>query len=171
MRSRILLTAVLAVAAAAGSARGGDRERDALLAADREFAAHTALVGITEGFLAVLTDDAHLMQAGSPTVVGRQAIEKYFEAAKSAVKEPVLAWRPEFAEVAKSGDLGYTIGVWELITEDAKGEPAKRYGKYLSVWRKDRSGRWRVAADIGNGNPPPPAAAPPVVSPSPPRPR
>jgi ketosteroid isomerase-like protein len=29
------------------------------------------------------------------------------------------------------------------------------YGKYVTIWKKQRSGAWRVALDIGNASPAP----------------
>lgn len=60
-----------------------------------------------------------------------------------------ITWEPNFAEVAESGDLGYTIGTYEM-TASADGEPATFRGSYLTVWRRNADGAWKVEADIGN---------------------
>jgi ketosteroid isomerase-like protein len=67
----------------------------------------------------------------------------------------VLDWSPKYAEVAKSGDMGYTWGTYNLAYKDENGEEQKSYGKYLNVWKKQTDGKWKVAVDMGNDSPDP----------------
>ena len=63
-----------------------------------------------------------------------------------------LIWQPIFAFVSGAGELGYTTGVWEL----KKGnEPSLGFGHYLTIWAKQRDGKWKIALDIGTENPQP----------------
>ncbi len=55
-------------------------------------------------------------------------------------------------EVAKSGDLAYETGAFELTVNDAKGKPVKTPGKYVVVWKKQADGSWKAVADIFNAN-------------------
>ena len=64
-----------------------------------------------------------------------------------------LDWSPQYAEVAKSGELGYTWGTYSLTYMDQNGEEQKSYGKYLNIWKKQADGNWKVAIDIGNESP------------------
>ena len=66
-----------------------------------------------------------------------------------------LEWTPQYAEVAKSGELGYTWGKYILSYRDEKGEEQKSYGKYLNIWKKQKDGSWKVAVDMGNSSPVP----------------
>ena len=34
------------------------------------------------------------------------------------------------------------------------------YGKYVTVWRRERGGAWKAIADIGNASPAPPNKEP-----------
>lgn len=52
-----------------------------------------------------------------------------------------LKWEPHFAEVAASGDLGYTYGVYQI--SDA-AEKEKQFGNYVHIWKK-RVGKWKLA--------------------------
>lgn len=56
---------------------------------------------------------------------------------------------PTYAEIASSGDLGYTVGRYER-TSRAGGETMVESGTYLTVWRRQSSGTWKVQADIRN---------------------
>lgn len=52
----------------------------------------------------------------------------------------VLTWKPTFAAIAKSMEWGVTSGSLSFQRVGA----IKRYGEYLTVWRRDRKGNWKV---------------------------
>lgn len=124
------------------------KEEARLLKTDGEFAAASEAKSAAEAFAIYLADDAIQLADGSNPIVGKKAI---VEALGSGY---ILRWQPKKAEVAQSGDLGWTWGTWELETKVA-GESVIRYGKYVNVWRKQRDGNWRVIVDMGNSSPTP----------------
>lgn len=63
-----------------------------------------------------------------------------------------LLWEPQRAEVAESGELGYTWGLYTLVYSGDDGEDVTEIGKYLNIWKKQADGMWRVAIDMGNPN-------------------
>ena len=128
------------------------RENESLLQTDRDFAAESAVGGPAEAFNKYLHDEALMLPSGGNPVRGRIAI---YDEMKAAPDGYVLAWTPEDGEVARSGDLGYTWGRFTSSVPDSAGVAQKRYGKYLNVWKKDASGKWKVLVDTGNPSPPP----------------
>lgn len=105
-------------------------------------------------FLAFWADDGAVFPPGAPIATGKVAIRAEWAALLSD-KEAALNWSPVRAEVARSGDLGYTWGTYVLTrTRDGK-EVSRRTGKYLTIWRRGTDGTWRVVADIGSPDPPP----------------
>lgn len=52
-----------------------------------------------------------------------------------------ISWRPVLAKIAKSNEWGFTTGpiTWKNI---GFGE---KYGEYLTVWKRDRRGKWKIA--------------------------
>lgn len=123
-------------------------ELDSLVAAERAFSKTSEEKGIKPAFLAFLADDGVLFRPGP--VPGKAWTEK-------APNPPILlTWRPVKADIARSGDLGYTTGPWE-IRETATSE-AVAFGNYITVWQKQADGTWKVKTDIGNSNPKPTAA-------------
>ena len=60
----------------------------------------------------------------------------------------VLTWEPTFGDVAQLGDLGYTTGPWELRPSSPQDKPTA-YGHYVSVWRRQPDGSWKVVIDLG----------------------
>jgi ketosteroid isomerase-like protein len=65
-----------------------------------------------------------------------------------------LEWEPLYADVAASGDIGYTTGpsVW---TDHTPANRPPYYGYYFSVWKKQPTGEWKVAFDVGTEQPGP----------------
>jgi ketosteroid isomerase-like protein len=61
-----------------------------------------------------------------------------------------LSFSPTKIDVAKSGDLAYDVGTFELKLNDANGSPTTMMGKYVVVWKKQADGHWKAAADIFN---------------------
>ncbi len=49
-----------------------------------------------------------------------------------------------YAEVARSGDLGYTWGAYRI---GPRQKPAQQ-GFYLRVWVRERDGQWNIAVDV-----------------------
>ncbi len=118
---------------------------------DRLFARATAERG-AEGWASFFTEDAVMMPGGSFPVVGRP---KILETMTPVFANPgySLTWEPDSAEVADSGDLGFTVGQYVSTSRDGDGNPVVSKGKYVTIWKKQADGQWRAILDIGNENP------------------
>jgi ketosteroid isomerase-like protein len=66
-----------------------------------------------------------------------------------------LTWMPVKAEMAASGDLGYTYGNYVYTAKNKEGKLVANYGKYTSIWKKQKDGQWKVIVDMGNSSPDP----------------
>ncbi len=53
----------------------------------------------------------------------------------------VMRWDPSFSGIAKSMELGFTTG---HMTFQRVGAP-ERNGQYLTIWKRDHKGRWKIA--------------------------
>ena len=100
------------------------------------------------------TDDASIYPANAPMATGKDAIRKVWE---QLVQLPGFSvhWQPTQVEAARSGDLGYSRGTYEMTMNDPKGNPVTDRGKYVVVWKKEADGKWRAVADIFNSDLPP----------------
>lgn len=126
-----------------------------LLDRDAEFDRVTAAEGM-EGFLSFIADDAAFFPANAPIVTGKEAVgASWMEVLTTPGVS--LRWQPIKAELARSGELGYTYGRYQLTTTDAEGQSVTRHGKYVTIWKKQPDGAWRVVVDIGNPSPAPEA--------------
>jgi len=54
----------------------------------------------------------------------------------------LMHWNPSFSGIAKSMEFGFTTGP---VTFQRIGAP-KRNGQYLTVWKRDRKGLWKISA-------------------------
>ena len=87
-------------------------------------------------------EDGVALGNGAAPLIGKVAI------AKSANWDPKvyqLTWTPTEAMMGPSGDMGYTWGHFEGHSKDVNGNPVVTSGRYITIWRKRRtgSGRWR----------------------------
>ena len=55
-----------------------------------------------------------------------------------------LHFAPTQIEVAKSKDMAYDVGTFELKLNDAQGAPMTIPGKYVVVWKKQQGGSWKA---------------------------
>ncbi len=116
--------------------------------------ARVAAAKDVEAFLSLWAEDAATFSPGDPVAVGR---EKVREEWGPLLRDPgaSLTWEPDRVEASQSGDLGYTYGRYESRRTGADGKRVVRTGKYVTIWRKEKDGRWRVVLDIGSPDPPP----------------
>jgi ketosteroid isomerase-like protein len=147
------IIAALFVAGCAGrEAIDTVKEAERLLQTDREFAAASLQHGAADAFRMFLAGDAVMFSDGRQPVHGRDSIYEIMKPGDSAY---VLEWTPRSAEVAASGEMGWTWGEYIVTSKDSDGNSTKSYGKYLNVWNTDSAGNWKVVADIGNSSPSP----------------
>ena len=127
-------------------------ERDALMAVDK---AWSESVDDTDAFLSFIADGAYFMPFGAPLAQG-DAIRTTWEGLTSTLGFG-LEWQATTAEVAASGDIGYTVGTFELTVEQ-DGIAMLTEGKYVTIWHKQADGSWKVQVDIFNSDGPPTVA-------------
>ncbi len=145
--ARTILVAALAAAVACRPATPGPKAaQDALMQADRDFAAAVAKSGVDAWVAAFADDGVQITPRG--VIQGSEAIRKLM-AADLADTVNALDWQPVSAEAGASADLGYTIGRWQLRLR-ARPDSVLAHGNYLTVWRKQGDGTWKAAVDIGN---------------------
>jgi ketosteroid isomerase-like protein len=144
---------MLAVAACAPSVNL-ETERSTLLSADRDWSQATK---DPDKFMSFFADNATVYAPGMAMVRGSAAIRKTIGEMFSAPGFS-LSWMAAKADVSASGDLGYTAGTYEM-----KLGGATEKGKYVTTWKKQGDGAWKVVEDIFNADetpkPPTPAHA------------
>jgi ketosteroid isomerase-like protein len=140
-----------ATAPPAGERASGDA--GVLMAVDAHFAALVAEKGFA-AFGDFFADDAVYLPMFAPLLEGHDAIMGSF---RPLFDDPSvrLTWKPLRADIAKSGDLGWTTGSYEVTAKDKDGATVVRHGKYVTIWRKQANGAWKAVLDGGNPDEPP----------------
>ena len=102
------------------------------------------------GFASWFAENGVALGNGQPPVIGRVAIEK---SANWSPANYQLTWTPTDAQMGPSGDMGYTWGHFEGRSKDASGNPVLTSGRYMTIWRKEADGSWKVVLDAGANEP------------------
>lgn len=117
-----------------------------IAAAESAFAAHSVATEMREAFLAAFAEDSTLLRSGP--VPGREAIRK------NPAPPIELNWRPAFVYAAASGEIGYSTGPWRITSKNDPSAPP-RFGQFVSVWKRQADGVWKVFIDLGISHPGP----------------
>ena len=148
----LVIVALFVAASVGGRAQNVDqKDAAAIMKADADFNQAVADRDLKR-FLSFVGEPA-TFNGGTPNEVhGRDAVAKdwtpYFQA-----NGPRLTWKPTKAEILGHGDLGYTVGSWELRAPPVGGQPpatSVTRGNYLTVWKKQADGAWRMVFDTGS---------------------
>jgi ketosteroid isomerase-like protein len=152
--------ALLLIAAGCGEKTPPDtRAADAaaIRAADAQWSKAAAAKDV-DATVSYYSDDASLLAPNAPIASDKQSIH----AAWAALLTPdnSLTWQANKVEVARSGDLAYVVGAYQMTSKDAQGKAVSDNGKFVEVWKKQADGKWKTVADIFNSDLP--QAAPPA---------
>ena len=66
---------------------------------------------------------------------------------------PTLSWTPTKGDVIGAGDVGYTTGNSVFRQKDKSGKVTERRGQYVTIWKKQSDGSWKVVFDTGSNLP------------------
>lgn len=111
-----------------------------LLAADSALAAVASKDGAAAAFGARSEPHLRLLRTGRFPLMADSATA-FLRAASG------YTWKAGSGAVSDSGDLGYTTGVYVILTDRTTNQASER-GEYLRIWRRTSAGVWRVALDL-----------------------
>jgi ketosteroid isomerase-like protein len=121
-----------------------------VIAAEHAFSARAGEVGIARSFLDNMADDAIVF---APEPVKARAVYGGRPPGKTPKEGgTLLVWWPNWAGIARSGDLGFTTGPAEIN--------GKRSAHYFTIWRKQADGGWKWVYDGGADSDPSRAPGP-----------
>lgn len=116
--------------------RSAEENLASLLKADREFF-ERAKAGASTAWQKALSEDARIHRNQMMPVVGKAELQSW-----AGKQTAAITGEPMKADVAASGDLGYSYGKYELKTEKLEK------GYYARVWKRDAKGKWRIVFDV-----------------------
>jgi len=100
-----------------------------------------------------MAPDGAMYAPNAPAAQGLEAV-KNMAAGMFKMPDVKLSWAPTLVEAAKSGDLGVSSGTYEFSFKDPSGKVVHDKGKYVTVWKKQADGSWKVLRDIFNSDMP-----------------
>lgn len=140
--------AVFSVVLLSAAAQKATSDLQAMLDTERAFARMSVEKGIRPAFMAFIADDGILFRPKA--VKGKRWMTEH--PVPPSDKKPLLTWRPSFAYMSLSGDMGYTFGPWEY-KDDAQDAAPSGYGHFITIWKKQTDGSWKFAVDLGVSHP------------------
>ena len=96
-------------------------------------------------FKSLLHEDAAFYGGGE--LESRDAVAEGWSPFFAIDAETTIVWKPHRVDAAKSGEMGYSLGFFEVRNLNASGDST--YGRYLTIWEKNSRGRWEATLDIG----------------------
>lgn len=118
---------------------------DQVVAAERAFAAASMKKGLHQAFLENLADDAISFQPlplpARPNHTGQPP------------SKGTLNWGPEWVATSAAGDLGISTGPWLFLAPENPIVKKETTGWFISVWRRQKNGAWKVAVDTSTAVP------------------
>jgi len=93
-------------------------------------------------------EDAIVMMPGEPAWKGRAAIFNGLDGFLKAMKMKEGATHTE--DVMVGGSMAVETGTFEWTLQPKSGPAVKDKGKYLTVWKRQPDGTWKIVRDINN---------------------
>lgn len=128
----------LASPVAGADASGADEVRKAEIAFARTMADRDH-----EAFVSFLAPDAVFLGDDGTPLRGAKAIAEGWKPRFEAETAP-FSWEPQTVQVAASGTLAISTGP----VRDPSGA---EIGRFVSTWRREKDGSWKVVLDTGCG--------------------
>ncbi len=116
---------------------------------EAKFAQDTAAGG-GKAFSSYFAPDAVTLSNGEAPVKGHDQI------AARATWSPAdyqLTWTPQGGQMSPSGDMGFTWGHYDGKGKDKNGNVVTDSGRYMTIWKKQADGSWKVELDSSNNEP------------------
>jgi ketosteroid isomerase-like protein len=121
------------------------KEKEKLMETDRLFSKTSEEKGFGGAFALFTAEDARIFQNKLMPIIGKDEIVKFLTDNVKAT----IAWEPYFVEMSASGDLGYTLGKSQSTVTGASGKKTVSYGHYVTIWKKQPDGNWKLVFDTG----------------------
>jgi hypothetical protein len=111
--------------------------------ADRAFAKASAARG-ADAWAAIFEARGSLYRDGDGLLTGPDVIRTAMARTLARVH---LAWEPTAGRLAFTNDIGITVGKYTATDPDTARVTGR--GSYITVWRRQRDGSWKILFDTG----------------------
>ena len=145
IRQKLLIILISSIILCNCNSKDSDLQKNSLhdiMETDMAFSSLSKLHGMKKAFIELIDNDGILLRPNHYPILGAEAIDYLTQTNDSAFS---LIWKPSGGEVAASGDLGFTYGIYTLSLKDSTIK-----GTYVSIWKKQKDGKWKFVLDTGN---------------------
>jgi len=146
---RFGIAALLLLAVVSTNADAADKVRAAIDRGNQAFIAAYAAHDSAK-LASLYAPDAAAFPPGADRANGRAAIQKVWQGFMDAGVTNVTV---RTVDARSSGNLAYETGEYALDVPGKDGKLAHQVGKYVVVWKRDKSGHWQLYRDIWNDSP------------------
>ena len=98
----------------------------------------------------VYADDGIVMMSNMPAWKGRDAIRKGAVDMFAAMDAKDVKFNTQDVDV--SGDIAVETGTFSMTLTPKGGKAVEEKGKYITVWKRQADGTWKIARDISNSD-------------------
>jgi len=108
-----------------------------------------------EVIVSFYAEEAVLLPTAEPIVVGKSSIREEWQHILSIPNFQNKSTLTKI-DVSGGGDMAYSMGTYLTTMLGENGKPVTEPGKWLSVWKRQADGSWRIVVDTYNTDIPPP---------------
>lgn len=109
---------------------------------DADFSAEISKSGLVNGYNSRLSEEFRVHRQGFMPIVTKVGLKKYLDGTNSK-----LSFKQMGGKVSNLKDFAFTYGSFHLDGNDAPN------GYYIHVWRRNKSGNWKLVIDVDNDLP------------------
>lgn len=153
LRGPLAVATIVAGLGLSAPVSGESMSDDFARAVDEIYAQYSASVGAgdADGWINLWDDDGVQMPPGTPARVGKATILQGRRRASDAYDYRDFVINNE--EVELLGDFGFARGTYSaLLVSKGGGEEIPINGKYLTIFKKQADGNWKIYRDVFNSN-------------------
>lgn len=115
-----------------------------LMDADEAFAQTCSTKGLKEAYLNFIDSNGVMLRTDAMPMEGADAVDYIIALQDTGY---VMSWKPTQANIAASGELGYTFGIYTITPSLVD---TVLYGNYVTIWKKQNDGKWKFILQSNN---------------------
>lgn len=123
-----------------------EKWKNEILQTEAEFSKMAVDKSVKDAFIAFAAEDAVLLR-NNELLIGKNALIEHYSKHSNGNDNAKLTWTPEFVDVSKSGDIGYTYGYYEFEIMDSIGKEIITRGVFHTIWKRQPDGEWKFVWD------------------------
>ena len=133
----------------AGAPNDAATVQKAIDAAEAKWSA-AMMKGDTATMLSIYADDVVFMPPNMKRATGRAALSQVNAGMMKDMTFPAVSLKAD--DVIVAGDYAIETGTYRMTVQPKTGKSMDDVGKFVSVWKKQSDGEWKMIRDIFNSD-------------------